>query len=273
MGLFDHLRGSPEQRSRKNLERWKGSGEPKRWVQKHNLAWNHDDWLSLLDSLEKSEYWPMNPDEVGAVLEEVKRGAMVSLGRLSSPLFHSSPRSSDDGSLVSEAYSLMSNRRWGEAADLIQRGLESCNRKDRLCELMGNIRLNERNPVGIGWCMQACVLASPSWVPYLLVSYAAQALGLEKLAWRSLNACDVVDTGMKRIDRLEADIRVLAGGAARSELLAAMKNFETVMDPYLPSPDALPHDQHSRSVAVLQNITGDPNQPPDSLRAKLLRRA
>lgn len=73
MGLFKHLHGRSEKRGSGNLERWIDSGEPKRWVEKHNYSWNHDDWLSLLNSLENSEYWPMKPDEVGAVLEKLKR--------------------------------------------------------------------------------------------------------------------------------------------------------------------------------------------------------
>lgn len=65
-------RGS-ESRTGENLERWKASGEPKRWVVIHNYSWNHNDWSSLLEALKKSDYWPMNPDDVGTVLEEEKR--------------------------------------------------------------------------------------------------------------------------------------------------------------------------------------------------------
>jgi hypothetical protein len=36
--------------------------------------WNHDECLALLQTLEKSEYWPMDPKAVGQVLEELKRG-------------------------------------------------------------------------------------------------------------------------------------------------------------------------------------------------------
>ena len=196
----------------------------------------------------------------------------LTLQQLSGPLFTSTVDSRDDESYVAEARSLMSNRQWKEATDAVQRGLQSCTRKDRLCELMANIRMNERNSVAIGWYMQACVLASPSWVPYLLVAYAAGPVGMEKLAWRCLNACDVIDTGMKRIDALETDIRTIAAAANQSELLAAMKSFEVAMDPYLPPPDAIPHDQESRAVALLQNTTGDPNEPPDCFRTRLRQR-
>lgn len=35
--------------------------------------WDHKEWLSLLESLKQSEFWPMNADEIGAVLEEIKK--------------------------------------------------------------------------------------------------------------------------------------------------------------------------------------------------------
>jgi len=56
-----------------NLTRWKQSGQPRQWVQGHKGSWNHGDWLSLLETLKGSEFWPMMPNAVGAVLEEFKR--------------------------------------------------------------------------------------------------------------------------------------------------------------------------------------------------------
>ncbi|MBI4606141.1 MAG: hypothetical protein HY721_29595 [Planctomycetes bacterium] len=55
-----------------NLERWKASGHPQRWVEAHDYHWNHADWLALLRDLERSDFWPMDPAEVGAVLEALK---------------------------------------------------------------------------------------------------------------------------------------------------------------------------------------------------------
>jgi hypothetical protein len=81
MEFFKHHRAGSESRSGENLERWKASGEPERWVVSHNYSWNHDDWLSLLEALKKSDYWPMNPDDVGTVLEEQKR-SLVSAVKL-----------------------------------------------------------------------------------------------------------------------------------------------------------------------------------------------
>lgn len=195
-----------------------------------------------------------------------------SLSQLSAPIFMNIPSSSDDDELFKQAYSLMQNKRWGEARKIIQDGMQICKRKDRLCELIANIYHIEQNSLAIGWYMQSCVLGSPSWVPYLMVSYAARALGLDDIAWRCLNACDVIETGMKRIDKLETEIANLVRYSDQSQLVSAMKNFEKVMDSCLPLSNELPHDQKERSIFLLQNVTGDTEIPPESLRTRLLRR-
>jgi len=56
-----------------NPDRWRESGQPQLWVNEHRGQWNHGDWLSLLESLKRSEYWPMEPNAIGGVLEEIKR--------------------------------------------------------------------------------------------------------------------------------------------------------------------------------------------------------
>jgi hypothetical protein len=56
-----------------NLRRWKESGQPRAWVAARKGEWNHGDWLALLDELRRSPYWPMQPEEIGRVLEETKR--------------------------------------------------------------------------------------------------------------------------------------------------------------------------------------------------------
>lgn len=203
---------------------------------------------------------------------ELSKKGEYSLMQLSASLFANTPSSPDDDQLVKQAYSLMQDRRWGEARKAIQDGLRTCNRKDRLCELFANIFLNEKNPIAIGWYMQSCLLGSPSWVPYLLVSYAARALALDEIAWRCLNACDVIDTGMKRIDKLETDIAEVVKNSNQSQLVAAMKNFEKEMNPYLPSSDEIPHDQMKRSIFLLQNITGDPDMQPLKQRFRIIKR-
>jgi hypothetical protein len=59
-------------RERASLRLWVESGQPRWWVESHRGAWGHDDWLSLLDALRESEFWPLEPTQVGAILEEHK---------------------------------------------------------------------------------------------------------------------------------------------------------------------------------------------------------
>lgn len=56
-----------------NLRRWKESGRPRAWVEAHHGRWDHAQWLALLEELKHSPFWPMQPDAVGAVLEEARR--------------------------------------------------------------------------------------------------------------------------------------------------------------------------------------------------------
>ena len=56
-----------------NLRRWRESGQARTWVEAHQGSWNHEDWLKLLDDLQRSSFWPMQPDAVGLVLEDTKR--------------------------------------------------------------------------------------------------------------------------------------------------------------------------------------------------------
>src|SRR5947209_4379267 len=53
-----------------NLRRWQESGQPRSWVEARQGRWNHVDWLSLSESLEQSEYWPLQLPAVGELLEE-----------------------------------------------------------------------------------------------------------------------------------------------------------------------------------------------------------
>jgi hypothetical protein len=56
-----------------NLRRWRDSGQARAWVEARGGHWDHDDWLTLLEDLKRSPYWPMQADAVGLVLEEAKR--------------------------------------------------------------------------------------------------------------------------------------------------------------------------------------------------------
>jgi hypothetical protein len=49
------------------------SDHPRRWVEERQGHWNHQDWLSLLEGLQASEFWPMEPDAVGLHIERLKR--------------------------------------------------------------------------------------------------------------------------------------------------------------------------------------------------------
>jgi len=55
-----------------NLRRWRESGQARAWVETRGGRWDHAGWLALLEELKRSPYWPMQPDAVGLVLEEVK---------------------------------------------------------------------------------------------------------------------------------------------------------------------------------------------------------
>jgi hypothetical protein len=56
-----------------NLRRWRESGQPRAWVEARQGRWDHDAWLALLDDLQRSSFWPMNPDAVGLMLEETRQ--------------------------------------------------------------------------------------------------------------------------------------------------------------------------------------------------------
>lgn len=64
------------EREAENLRRWRASGQARAWIASRRGQWNHDDWLSLLEELQRSPFWPMHPDAVGQVLEETKRESL-----------------------------------------------------------------------------------------------------------------------------------------------------------------------------------------------------
>jgi hypothetical protein len=57
----------------KNLRRWIKTGASYRWVESHNGAWNHDEWLELVSELQNSEFWPLHLDDVGISLDAVRQ--------------------------------------------------------------------------------------------------------------------------------------------------------------------------------------------------------
>jgi hypothetical protein len=56
-----------------NFDRWRRTGQARLWVQNHQGQWDHDDWLDLVHVLRGSQFWPLNLDAVGEILEEAKR--------------------------------------------------------------------------------------------------------------------------------------------------------------------------------------------------------
>lgn len=65
-------RNNPQVRMRENLQRWREQAA-RSWVEARRGEWNHQDWVDLLASLERSDYWPLAPEDIGHVLEDLKR--------------------------------------------------------------------------------------------------------------------------------------------------------------------------------------------------------
>jgi hypothetical protein len=175
----------------------------------------------------------------------------MSLLELSSSQFKNCISANDDDTPFAQARGLMAKPQgagYAEATRVIAESIIRCQRKDRLCELLGAIFLNRKDPRAIGWYMQSLVLGSSSWVPYLIVSTAARAVQADRLAWRCLNACDVLDTRMLRMDALQAKVSALAQSAEAALIMASLENFEQVMDTFLPGADEIPHDDRERST-------------------------
>src|SRR5579884_2398363 len=57
----------------RNLRRWEQSGQARRWVEKHQHGWGHEDWLALLEDLSASPFWPLDLQAVGELLEEIQQ--------------------------------------------------------------------------------------------------------------------------------------------------------------------------------------------------------
>ena len=48
------------------------------FIKKKNANWNHQDWLDFLSYLKEKGYDPINPDQVGLLLEERKAQYLAS---------------------------------------------------------------------------------------------------------------------------------------------------------------------------------------------------
>jgi len=57
----------------KNLKKLAGTTILMNFIKKHKAQWNHDQWLDLLKHIKNKGYSPIDPDQVGLVLEEKKQ--------------------------------------------------------------------------------------------------------------------------------------------------------------------------------------------------------
>jgi hypothetical protein len=55
-----------------NLRRWQRSGQPRLWVEARRGQWGHAEWLALLESLSRSQFWPIDPAAVGREVEHAR---------------------------------------------------------------------------------------------------------------------------------------------------------------------------------------------------------
>ena len=55
-----------------NIRKLSRSSIPMNFVKKQNGVWNHQDWLNFLDYLKEKKYFPIDPDQVGLLLEDKK---------------------------------------------------------------------------------------------------------------------------------------------------------------------------------------------------------
>jgi hypothetical protein len=59
-------------RQYENLQRWRRSGEPQRWVDSRGGQWTQEEVEGLTEALRSSRYWPVDPAAVEAVLLECR---------------------------------------------------------------------------------------------------------------------------------------------------------------------------------------------------------
>lgn len=69
---FVEALGGQQSLETENFVRWKGTGGAMDWVASKGGAWNHQDWLQLLEGLRRSEFWPMREVDVGELLNELR---------------------------------------------------------------------------------------------------------------------------------------------------------------------------------------------------------
>lgn len=63
-----------------NLKKLKRSPIPMTFVKKQKGSWNHQNWLDFLEYLKEKQYFPIDTDKVGLLLEEKKKQYLESQG-------------------------------------------------------------------------------------------------------------------------------------------------------------------------------------------------
>ena len=61
-----------ESRETENFVNWKSTDVARNWITGNNGTWSHQDWLQLLESLRRSEFWPMRESDIGELLDELR---------------------------------------------------------------------------------------------------------------------------------------------------------------------------------------------------------
>lgn len=59
--------------NQEDLVRWKNSGGPRQRIVARDAEWDHQDWMSLVEHLESTVFWPIAIDALGNVLAELKK--------------------------------------------------------------------------------------------------------------------------------------------------------------------------------------------------------
>ena len=62
-----------------NLKKLRRSPIPMTFVKRQKGSWNHQNWLDFLAYLEEKQYFPIDTDKVGLLLEEKKKQYLESL--------------------------------------------------------------------------------------------------------------------------------------------------------------------------------------------------
>ena len=61
-----------DSRETENFFRWKETATARDWVVAKNGSWDHQDWVLLLESVRRSEFWPMREADVGQLLNQLR---------------------------------------------------------------------------------------------------------------------------------------------------------------------------------------------------------